>query len=236
MDDDALRQPSLLPGWNRDVLVAHLTSAGRAALRCAEAAIDNRSVAMYPGGAAQRDREIAAGSGSSKSQLVAELAEVCARCDDAFAAASADALQVTMESLRGPIPLAAVILQRWLDVEAHRVDLDTGYTTDDWSSSFAEQVLPIVIQGMPAMRARPDADRDVTGRWLLAPTDAPQRWVIRADAVEAAVEEGSGGDCEIQAPTTALLALLLGRAVHGPLEIGGDGELASRFKDAFPGP
>ena len=49
-----LSQPSLLPGWTRGTIVAHLRYVGEATERMTRAALAGSCEAMYPGGREQR--------------------------------------------------------------------------------------------------------------------------------------------------------------------------------------
>ena len=236
LTDSTARAPSLLPGWTRAMLVAHVTSAGNAALRCADAAQHGESVAMYPGGEEQRDQEIESGRDQPMADLLSAIAEVCAACDTAFASLSGDAWTVPMTSRRGPIPMSAVAAQRWLDVEAHRVDLDLGYSTQHWPTALVDNALPVAVQLLPALRKRPDADRDVVGVWEFRRTDGDDGWALHAEADHAWLADPIGAGCQISAPGRALLALIIGRQVADPMTVEGDVSLAAQLKRAFPGP
>lgn len=226
--------PSLLPGWTRGMLIAHVTSAGRAALRCVKAAGRGVSAEMYPGGESQRDTEIDSGRNAGVAALVADLADVCGHLDAGLASLPAQAWDLSMKSRRGSIPMRVVAVQRWLDVEAHRVDLDTGYTTADWSAAFVDVALPAVIEVLPALRERPDADRTILGSWRLCRSDGEGDWTLHADSGRGWVETKARGESEIRAAGHVLLAILLGRAYQDPGNVAVG--VAERIKSAFPGP
>jgi maleylpyruvate isomerase len=62
LDDDQMREPSRLPEWTRAMLVAHLRFGAEAAVHGIDGAGAGAPSAMYPGGDAQRDAEIASGA------------------------------------------------------------------------------------------------------------------------------------------------------------------------------
>lgn len=229
-------QPSRLPEWSRALLIAHLRFAGEALLRSAEAAAIGKSAAMYHGGETQRDSEIASGSGRPAADLVAELADVCRRIDARLESLPEAAWDVEAVSRRGPAPLRALALQRWIDVEAHHVDLDLGYTTDDWPDALVNAILPDWMGVMPALHNRPDAVPH-TGSWHLHRSDGEGEWTLHADGKRAWLTEGhEEADCTIEGPGRALLALIFGRDASQHLNARGNQRLALGFKSVFPGP
>lgn len=236
MTDDQASAPSLLPGWTRGILVAHVISAGHAALRCAEAASAGTSVAMYPGGEEQRDAEIESGRTRTAADLASGLAQVCTACDAAFAALTGEAWDLMMGSRRGPIPMRAVAVQRWIDVEAHHVDLDLGYHTSDWSDEFVDATLPTALNALLFLRQRPDADRETVGARRVRRLDGLGDWTIHADGERGWIDDAETSDCTIEGPGRALLALVIGREPNDPLTSTGNETLARDLKRAFPGP
>lgn len=236
-DDEQVRAPSRLPGWPRDMLLAHLRYGAEAALVAAESAEAGQTRPMYPGGEEQRDREIASGAGRPVAELAAELADACARLDAAFRALSPAAWDVPVVTRRGALPMREIPVQRWLDVEAHHVDLDIGYRPDDWPAQLVDTFLPRMIATLPALRARPDADPAIVGSWLIRRTDADGTWAVRADESGVEATPGTGPcSCELSGTGTQLLAALIGRAPIDSLALAGDQALAGNLKRAFPGP
>jgi maleylpyruvate isomerase len=237
VSDDQLREPSLLPGWTRDMLVAHLHFGGQAQLRGIEGVLAGGDTVMYTGGEAQRQAEIETGAGRPASELVAEVAGTCARLDELFVQLPAPAWDGHVQTRRGPVPVREILLQRWLDVEVHHVDLDVGYAHEQWPPTLVEVYLPRLIGILPALRARPDADRSLSGSWHLHRTDGPGEWTMHADAEQAWVTEGHAkADCALRGPGRALLAHLLGRGDAAAIDLFGDERLATGLKAAFPGP
>jgi len=220
------------------MLVAHVTSAGLAAMRCVEAAAAGETIPMYAGGDAQRDAEIEAGRHAAAPTLVDELTDVCHRLDDTLASLPPQAWETPMISRRGPIPMRAVVIQRWIDVEAHHIDLALGYSPQQWPRQFVDVALPVTLQVFPALRQRPDADRRIAGTWRLVRADAPGEWSLQAEAdVDGAQAVASATvECEIRGSGATLLAILLGRPPGEPPVVRGEPTLASALKAAFPGP
>ncbi|MFN2560704.1 MAG: maleylpyruvate isomerase family mycothiol-dependent enzyme [Jatrophihabitans sp.] len=237
VSDDQLREPCRLPGWTRDMLVAHLHFGGQAQLRGIEGVLAGGDAVMYPGEEAQRQAEIESGAGRPAAELVAEVAATCARLDDLFDRLPATAWDGMVQTRRGPVPVREILLQRWLDVEVHHVDLDLAYGQEQWPPALVELYLPGLVRLLPALRARPDADRSLSGSWHLHRTDGPGEWTVQADSEQAWVTDGHAkADCALRGPGRALLAHLLGRADEAAIDLFGDERLATGLKAAFPGP
>lgn len=136
-----LRAPSLLPGWTRARVLAHL-ALGADAMRDLLAGV--RAGQDRPGPSAARH---AAGldhaAGQRPERLTADLA------------GSAMALRTVARQLPGdrwqvpvrvpglaPFPAAELLIRRLVEVELHHCDLGAGYGPDDWPAAFAAMDLP----------------------------------------------------------------------------------------------
>lgn len=139
---DELSSPSLLPGWSRAHVVAHLALNGEALEGVLTGIAQGEPVAMYPS-SARRDTDIdelaAAGPGELRERVMA--ATTCfARAAEAFAAESGDVLFERVPG--GPrLPASEVLPMRWREVEVHHADLGTGYSRADWTTDLALAVL-----------------------------------------------------------------------------------------------
>jgi maleylpyruvate isomerase len=219
------------------MLVAHLRYGAEAAIRGIEAARRGVASLMYPGGDAQRDAEIASGAGMPASRLIADLASTCAHLEGVIDHLPDRAWEATVETRRGPVPVREVVLQRWLDVEVHHIDLEIGYSRHKWPEALVDEYLPGMIRLMPALRRRSDADISISGSWHFHRIDAPGEWTVYADGTAASVTDGhSKGDSAFRGSGRDLLAYILGRASIDDLETVGDTRKAANFKVAFPGP
>ena len=219
------------------MLVGHLRFGADAARRVVEGVLNGGPTVMYPGGEAQRDAEIAGTMGRSASELASDLRAGCAELEEAFAMLGDDSQGLLVETRRGPVPVRELLFQRWVDVEAHHVDLDVGYRPEDWPQSLVDAYLPGLVEVTVALRQRPDADHSLAGSWHLHRTDGHGEWTLRAEGAAATVSQGHGkADAAIRATGHQLMALLLGRADVATLDVFGDEALAGTFKRAFPGP
>ncbi|MGH3154898.1 MAG: maleylpyruvate isomerase N-terminal domain-containing protein [Streptosporangiaceae bacterium] len=133
-----LRVSSLLPGWSRADVLAHLAR-GADAMRGLLAGA--RAGQQRPVHTRARDREISAAQ--TPKDLMDDLA------------ASAMALRTVIRQLPDqawsfllkiadaePFPAAALVTRRLVEVELHHCDLGIGYDAARWPASFAEMPLP----------------------------------------------------------------------------------------------
>jgi len=137
-----LRAPSLLPGWTRARVLAHLAlgaDAMRDLLTGVRTGRDRPGPASAEAHAADLDRSV----GQRPEQLAADLA------------GSAMALRTVARQLPGdrwqvpvrvpglaPFPAAELLIRRLVEVELHHSDLGTGYGPADWPAAFAAMSLP----------------------------------------------------------------------------------------------
>jgi maleylpyruvate isomerase len=143
LDDDAVRRPSLCPGWTRAHVITHVARNADGLRDVLRAATNGTEGTMYES-QARRDADIEAGAGRSAAVLEADLET----SDDELLAALADttpeALERRVTRLRVPdqeseqtsIPVAKVPAMRLREVVLHHVDLDAGFTLADAPEAF----------------------------------------------------------------------------------------------------
>jgi len=149
LDDAAVREPCLLPGWTVGHLLTHLARNADSHARRTAAAAEGVVVDQYPGGRAERAAEIDAGAGRRSAAILEDIAESSARMLEAWAGAPTVAWAGVTRDLSGlERPLAELPGRRWLEVEVHRVDLGTGPTYRDWSDAFVAARLAPMRVGM----------------------------------------------------------------------------------------
>jgi maleylpyruvate isomerase len=204
-----LRGPSLLPGWTRAHVLTHLARNADGLAVLAHNARTGDDGPMYPGAPDQRELDIEAGSGRGLGDVRLDLAESADRLLAAFADFSADARdrEVTLRS--GATAYGWEIPSiRVREVEIHHVDLDAGYTPDDWSPDFAARTLD---QLSPFFRDNRDCPVGV-----LAATDGDGRWEVASSA---------GGLPTLAGPRASLVGWLTGRTSGEGLVLDPPGEL-----------
>lgn len=236
-----LEAPSLLDGWSRLTVLAHLRAGAVASARLTEDALAGRPAAFYPGGAPERERSLQPREGESPAALVADLFAASDRLSQQWRGLGEDGWAVELrEPKLGRMRLTRIVALRLTEVEVHGIDLGLDRLTD-WSERFVQLCLPLRIGWLPAhARALPSADRSVNGRWLLR-SDTGSTWLVSAAGglASAAAKNDildSQVDCVIEGTERELLALTLGRIPVENLRISGNETLARSFNSAFPGP
>src|SRR5690348_3081150 len=86
LTDQQARRDSLLPGWTVGHIVTHLARNAEGHAGMIASAAKGQVEAQYPGGAEQRDRDIAAGQGRGAAELLTDLQAATQRLEQAWAA------------------------------------------------------------------------------------------------------------------------------------------------------
>ncbi len=141
MSDSDLRVPSLLPGWSRAHVLAHLA---RDADAMRDLLVGARSGQVRPAYASAEARQ--AGIDQSAAMTAKDLATDLA--DSAMALRTVarqlpdEAWQVRLRILdSAPFPAAQILTRRLVELELHHCDLGAGYGPADWPAAFAAMEL-----------------------------------------------------------------------------------------------
>lgn len=197
LDDEAASEASLLPDWDRSMVIVHLSANADGIRRAVEAAVRGEIGEVYPGGKAARDGEIEAGRALPARELQARLSGSCEQLRSALESApdvvwGLPAIRTSGEVLVGP----GLVVARLREVEVHHVDLAYGYGPEDWPFAWVIEEMDRAMLDLPA--------RLPTGTAVvLTASDAGQHWVA-----------GSGTSLEISGTTGELLAWVTGRATQ----------------------
>jgi maleylpyruvate isomerase len=171
LTDEQVAQPSLLPGWTRGHVLAHLADAARARSRVVEHAARGERVELWEPG--ERDAIIEATASRSATEHRAATVEHAERLERAWAAV-ADWSVPTDPAVPDPVP---PVFTRWREVWIHLLDLDLGVRPGEWSAEFAVHTIGVLLPRLP----------DGVG---LRATDVPRTWGagaaggVRASGVE----------------------------------------------------
>jgi maleylpyruvate isomerase len=152
MTGSDLRAPSLLPGWSRAHVLAHLArgaDAMRNLLIGARAGQDRPAYASAEARSADIDNSAAAGA----EELVTDLA-------GSAMALRTVALQMPGEAWRYEVrvldsrrfPASQLLTRRLAEVELHHCDLGIGYSHDQWSAVFTTMDLDEPMRSQRAER------------------------------------------------------------------------------------
>ena len=197
LDDKDLNDPSLLPGWTRRHLIAHVAANADALCRLAYWARTGEERRMYAS-PAQREAEIEVGAARPAADLrhwvadsAAQLAEDLAR----LPAAAWDAPVITAQGRT--VPATEIPWLRAREAYVHAVDLDAGLSFDDIPGEF----LAALLDDVAARRSAQGTGPALT----LAASDTGATWHVT----------GSGDAHPVTAPLAVLAAWLTGRPAPG---------------------
>jgi maleylpyruvate isomerase len=172
LTDNQWAEPSLLPGWTRAHVVAHLTLNAEGLARALTGVVRGEAVPMYASQEA-RDGDIEELATRPPGEVRERFLAAVTRFSHAIAAVPQDKLGISIDRTpgTGPFPAGAVGGMRLREVEIHHVDLGADYTRANWPASFSGHVID-------AMRKRV--------------ADSPP-FSVRATDTGAAWEFGEGG-------------------------------------------
>ena len=201
LDGASLRGPSLLPGWTRGHVLAHVALNAHSLVNLFEWARTGVETPQYPSWE-ERDSAIERHAGRSPDEHRSALVTAAAAFGAAALAVPPERWDEPVRGIGGdPTPAASFLFGRLREVEIHHVDLDAGYGPGDWDEAFVRAVLDEV----PAR---------------LSPR-ASEPFVARATDLDLTIEVGSGARTEVGGPARELLAWLLGRTDGWSLEVAG---------------
>ena len=137
-----LRRPSLLPGWTRAHVLAHLARSADAMRYLLVGARSSQERPAYSSAQA-READIEHGAGLPAKELMADLAASAMAFRTISKELPDDAWQFPVRILdSASFPAAQLLTRRLVEVELHHCDLDAGYGPDDWPTAFATMKLP----------------------------------------------------------------------------------------------
>lgn len=197
LDDADAAGPSLLPDWDRSMVVTHLAANADGIRRAVEAARTGVTGEVYPGGTAARNAEIEAGHALPAEQLHLRLDTACRLLRVALGESSDDIWDAPAIGPKGEVHIGpGLIVARLREVEVHHVDLDYGYKPEDWPFEWVLEEMDRAMLGLPSRLPPGEAV-------VLSATDADQRWVA-----------GSGDAVEVTGTTAELFSWVIGRSAH----------------------
>lgn len=139
--------PSLLPGWSRKHLVAHLAGNAEALGNLVHWAASGQETPMYPSPEARNDG-IAKGATLTGDELVEWASTSAGRLEAAMSTLGPEQWQRQVMTSRGRTILAIEIpWMRDREVYVHSVDLDTGLTFADLPEDFLQALQQDIIAG-----------------------------------------------------------------------------------------
>jgi maleylpyruvate isomerase len=148
--DNAMAEPSLLPGWSRGHLLTHLARHADAMVNLFLWVSTGVPTPAYASPQARLEG-IEAGAGRPLKDQLADLRAASERLTEVAHDLPADQWTVELPLDTGPQVAARIPWRRLREVEVHHVDLLAGYTPADWPESFAHRLLHEVADGLPGV-------------------------------------------------------------------------------------
>jgi maleylpyruvate isomerase len=140
--DPDLRAPSLLPGWTRAHVVAHVARNADAMRNVLAGARSGESRPAYASADA-REAGIEQGAGLSAAELMADLAGSAMALRAVARQLPDEAWQFEVRMMdSATFPAAELLTRRLVEVELHHCDLGAGYGPANWPAAFAAMDLP----------------------------------------------------------------------------------------------
>jgi maleylpyruvate isomerase len=175
-----LRAPSLLPGWSRAHVLAHVA---RNADAMRNLLIGARVGQQRPAYASARAREddIETSAAQAPRDLMNDLADSAMALRTMIRQLPAEAWSFGVQMLdSGPFPAADLLARRLTEVELHHCDLGIGYDAAKWPASFVQAQLPEPMRSQRAERMNypPQRYQPPPARAAAAPGAAQQRAMI----------------------------------------------------------
>jgi maleylpyruvate isomerase len=139
--ESELRAPSLLPGWTRAHVLAHLARGADAMRNLLVGARSGQNRPAYVSAEA-RDAGIENGAGMKAKDLMADVADSAMAFRTIARQLPDDAWRFEVRVLDSkPFPADQLLIQRLVEVELHHCDLRAGYGPASWPAAFAAMEL-----------------------------------------------------------------------------------------------
>jgi maleylpyruvate isomerase len=202
LSDDDLEAGSLLDGWTRKHLVAHVGYNAAALSRLMDWAATGVETPMYPS-ADHRDREIKEGATLSAAALRNLFDHTVARLDEKWRHLPETRWAAPVRTAQGrTVPAAETVWMRTREVWIHAVDLDNGAHFGDFPGVVLESLLADIIEAWRRKGLGADLVLEVTGAEPVA--------------------VGDGGGSPVRGPLPALVRWAAGR---GAVDVSSEGEV-----------
>lgn len=141
LSDDDVAGPSLLPGWSRATLIAHVSGNAQAFARAIAGATSGGDTRMYDS-REQRNAQIEEYARLHPAELRALSDASAASLVEAWDGLTPEQWSLSFTNGQGnPMPLAGTVKGRTREVWVHLVDLDAGPTFADVPADIADAVL-----------------------------------------------------------------------------------------------
>lgn len=176
LDDAALAAPSVLPGWSRAFVLAHVEGVARAMIRQLEYAARGETIEFYDDGFDGRNRDIERRAQRSAEEQLRSLTDAVTAAVAAFAGVSGSGWDAGIAYRNGTVRDGALAL--WRELVIHASDLDLGRTSLDWDNTFCHYLFGFLTARVPdgvALKLQPLGEQPLT---LVNGQAAPARTVV----------------------------------------------------------
>ncbi|HEU4567272.1 MAG TPA: maleylpyruvate isomerase family mycothiol-dependent enzyme [Marmoricola sp.] len=172
--DDEWPQPSVLPGWSRAHVIAHLALNAEGLAGALDDLRHGRPAAMYASNES-RDSDIDELAAEKPPEIRSRLFAAGEQLREMLAILSDDDWTGSIERVPGgpTFPVMALPSTRRREVEIHHADLGCGYRHTDWPRDFCVELLDAVTADQAA---NPDTDD-----FKVSATDLGMTWRVGAD-------------------------------------------------------
>ncbi|KAA8891043.1 maleylpyruvate isomerase family mycothiol-dependent enzyme [Nocardia colli] len=213
LGNDDVAEASLLPGWSRGHVLAHLARNADSLLNLLLWAHTGVEILQYAS-MYLRDFDIDAGAPRPAAEQLVDNEAATKRWLALANSLTEDTWHAEVRTRQGrPIPASEVRWMRLQEVEIHHVDLNVGYTPTDWPAPFTARILQqatvdmnrittAATEPVPAFELRA-TDTDFTG---LVGTAAPATTVTGTAAALAAWLLGRSNGADLTGDLPALPA------------------------------
>src|SRR4029077_4093822 len=194
LSDDDLEAGSLLDGWTRKHLVAHVGYNAAALCRLMDWRAMGVETPMYPT-AEHRDREIKEGATLSAAALRNLFDHTVARLDEKWRNLDASRWAAPVRTAQGQtVPASETVWMRTSEVWIHAVDLDNGAQFGDFPDVVLESLLADIVEAwrrkglgadlvLEVTGAEPTALGGAAGRTVRGPLPAVVGWAAGRGAI-----------------------------------------------------
>ncbi|MFJ5955840.1 maleylpyruvate isomerase family mycothiol-dependent enzyme [Paenarthrobacter sp. NPDC092416] len=187
LDESSVAEPSVLPGWSRGHVLAHIAGISNAMARQLEFAQRGETIELYDGGPEGRTKAIELAAGHSLADHTESVGAALARALAVFDALAPGDWQARIAYRDGTVLDGGLAL--WRELVIHASDLGTGRGPETWSRPFCEHLVEFLTARVPEAY-----------KFVLQPTGLPQMTI------------GSGGtSIAITGMLTDIAAWLAGR-------------------------
>ena len=168
LSDAGFEEPTVLPGWSRGHVVAHL-ALNAEGLAAALSGLESGSRRPIYASADARDADIDALAAAAPDMVRERLRSGVVTFADAVRHVSPESWSGTVDRLPdGPsLPALVTLPMRHREVEIHHADLGAGYAHTDWPAPFVGELLDVVT-----------LDQAGSGPFTVEATDLGRSWSV----------------------------------------------------------